>query len=245
MSVTLPPKAEQQAISEVLCAIDEKISANVAVASRADRLVRAEYRNLAGPLRLRVGDVATSPRDGTDPTMADPSTVYVGLEHMPRRMMWLTERGTAADVASGKFRFANGDILFGRLRPYFHKVVSAPDSGICSTDVLVVRANEDEMAVPLLAAISSDEVIETVVSASEGTRMPRTSWKDLAAIEINWPSDEQATPYSSRLGAIRSSVQSLLAENRTLAALRDALLPGLMSGKLRVRDAEDAVGEVL
>jgi type I restriction enzyme S subunit len=43
----------------------------------------------------------------------------------------------------------------------------------------------------------------------------------------------------------RDTVSALLAESRTLAALRDALLPALMSGKLRVRDAGRQVEEVV
>ncbi len=38
--------------------------------------------------------------------------------------------------------------------------------------------------------------------------------------------------------ALFTSARSLANENSTLAATRDALLPALMSGKLRVRDAE-------
>jgi type I restriction enzyme, S subunit len=38
---------------------------------------------------------------------------------------------------------------------------------------------------------------------------------------------------------------ALIRENRTLAALRDTLLPPLLSGELRVRDAEEQVGEAV
>ena len=42
-----------------------------------------------------------------------------------------------------------------------------------------------------------------------------------------------------------SLMQSLSAESRTLASLRDTLLPALMSGEMRVKDAEKQVEEVL
>lgn len=235
-----PPLPEQQAIAKVLGALDDKIAANTALAATADASMRAEYAAFGNARRVRVGDIALSPRKGVDPTTIDPSVVYVGLEHIPRRRMWLDDVGVASDVTSGKSGFERGDILFGKLRPYFHKVAMATVSGICSTDVLVVRADEPANESVLLAAISSDDVIEAVVAASEGTRMPRTSWKDLAATEINWPKEDQISAVAARLDAICAATRAALEENRTLAATRDALLPQLMSGKLRVRDAEAA-----
>ena len=143
-----------------------------------------------------------------------------------------------SEVTSTKSRFAPGDVLFGKLRPYFHKVVSAPTAGICSTDILVVRAREQSTSSSLMAALASDAVVDAVVAASEGTRMPRTSWKDLAAVEIKWPAGTQLERYVARLNAIRDAAIAVLAENRALAATRDALLPQLMSGQIRLAGAE-------
>jgi type I restriction enzyme S subunit len=75
--------------------------------------------------------------------------------------------------------------------------------------------------------------------------MPRTSWKDLAAQEVPWPGDNLVRHASQHFEQTRDTVSALLAESRTLAALRDTLLPALMSGKLRVRDAERQVEEVV
>lgn len=232
------PLPEQQAIAEVLGALDDKIAANTALAATADDLIRAEF--LAwGTRRVRVSEVADSPRSGVDPAVLSPHDLYVGLEHIGRRNMWLVDGGEAAEVTSTKSRFETGDVLFGKLRPSFHKVVSAPAGGICSTDIMVIRAKETRLASILLAALTSDAVIEEVVSTSEGTRMPRTSWKDLAAVEVLWPNDDEIGHIATRLDAIRAASMAAIAENRTLAATRDALLPQLMSGKLRVRDAGD------
>lgn len=243
LEVPLPALTEQQAIAEVLGALDDKIGANTALAATADELIRTEYTSIPTERTARIGDVADSPRVGVDPAAIDPASPYVGLEHIPRRSMWLADSGSASDVSSGKTRFSTNDVLFGKLRPYFHKVVTAPFDGVCSTDVLAVRARSADLAPFLLAALSSDQVVQSVVAASEGTRMPRTSWKDLAAVEITWPETHTLRGASQRLGAIRAAVVAALAENRTLAATRDALLPALMSGKLRVRDAERAASE--
>ncbi len=237
MTVSIPPLPEQQAIAEVLGALDDKIAANTALALAADGVIRTEYEKFE-MTDVRVGQVANSPRVSVSPSKVAADELYVGLEHVGRRHMWLTDGGTAGEVSSAKSAFAAEDVLFGKLRPYFHKVVLAPRAGISSTDILVVRPSDHGMASVLLAALTSDAVIEQVVAASEGTRMPRTSWKDLSTATIRWPRPDQAAGTAARLDSISRAVIAAVEENRTLAATRDALLPQLMSGKLRVRDAE-------
>ena len=85
-----------------------------------------------------LGDVADHPRRTVQPGKIDASTPYIALEHMPRRCIALSEWGNADGLESNKFEFKKGEILFGKLRPYFHKVGIAPVSGVCSTDIVVV-----------------------------------------------------------------------------------------------------------
>ncbi|GAA1874371.1 restriction endonuclease subunit S [Myceligenerans crystallogenes] len=242
--VRVPELPEQRAIAAALGALDDKIAANAKLATVADELIRALFQRACGSARdhVRIDSLVSTVRDQVAPDGS--GGVYVGLEHVPRHLMWLTDSGSAADVTSAKLRFGRGDILFGKLRPYFHKVSVAPSSGICSTDILVLRAKEPELAGFALAALSSDEVVAMVTASSEGTRMPRASWKDLAAAEISWPGDAPAREFSSRVASLRDLVQARLRENEQLAATRDALLPALMSGRLTVRDAEAAIGDL-
>lgn len=238
LRVTLPDTNEQVRIADVLGALDDKIAANTKLASAADEYLRTLIDSSSGTETIRIGDLFSSPRATVNPELVDPTTPYVGLEHVARRSIWLGESGSASEVNSGKSRFAAGDVLFGKLRPYFHKVVTAPFAGICSTDILVLRPHDRALAGFATVAVASDAVVAAVTSSSEGTRMPRASWKDLAAVEIAWPGHEAAAALSAHIDDILRSILTVLAENLTLAAIRDTLLPQLMSGKLRVRDLE-------
>src|SRR5690606_17794433 len=82
------------------------------------------------------GNIAHEVRDTVSPEAVEPGTPYVGLEHLSRRSTTLAERGNVDSVTSLKARFQRGDILFGKIRPYFHKVAWAPYEGICSTDAI-------------------------------------------------------------------------------------------------------------
>ncbi|MGO2123637.1 restriction endonuclease subunit S [Glutamicibacter arilaitensis] len=235
---------EQKAIAEVLGALDDKIAVNVKLANIADEWIRAEYDLLTtlSSEHRALSEIVINRRNTANPEMLEAKVPYVGLEHIPRRLMWLGEHGSSDEVSSNKSHFKAGDILFGKLRPYFHKIVTAPKAGICSTDVLVLTPMDEALSGFALASLAHDGVVQAVTSASEGTRMPRTSWKDLSSINVPWPGHEAAESFSTRVSAIRDYVIGLMAENQTLAATRDALLPQLMSGKLRVKEVE-ALGE--
>jgi type I restriction enzyme S subunit len=84
----------------------------------------------------KMGDVGEQRREQVAPSEVHGETPYIGLEHMPRRDITLSAWGRAESVTSSKFRFRRGDILFGKLRPYFHKVGPAPLDGVCSTDIV-------------------------------------------------------------------------------------------------------------
>ena len=81
---------------------------------------------LAGGDPVPLASIAVNVRDQVDPKNLAKETPYVGLEHVPRRSMWLSNFETAAKVTSAKAMFRAGDVLFGKLRPYFHKVVECP-----------------------------------------------------------------------------------------------------------------------
>ncbi|MET3811762.1 restriction endonuclease subunit S [Arthrobacter sp. UYEF3] len=234
LRVLWPSLPNQRAIAEVLGALDDKIAANTKLAATSDEWVRAGLAAVVegATETVPVKELATNRKELAEPSTLDPDSKYVGLEHLPRRSMWADSAGTAKSVSSTKAKFEEGDILFGKLRPYFHKVVVAPFGGVCSTDVLVLRPSSSDLAGYVLASLSSDFVVERATAASEGTRMPRTSWKDLAAVEVAWPGLTVAREFGARVSAVRGAVESLLGENQTLAATRDALLPQLMSGKL-------------
>lgn len=237
----------QRGIAEVLGALDDKIAANAELANTANALIRARFEAVTTRAAggITIGELASQSKELVNPASSGSGVRYVGLEHVPRRSVWLNASGFASDVTSTKFAYARGDVLFGKLRPYFHKVVSAPSDGICSTDILVIRANDADLSGFVLAAASSDATVERATASSEGTRMPRTSWKDLGAVCVPWPGELAAKAFSCQVDMLRYRVEAGIVECGILGELRDALLPQLMSGKIRIKDAERAVGEVV
>jgi type I restriction enzyme S subunit len=240
----IPPVAEQRAIASVLGSLDDKIELNRRMNETLEALAQSLFKSWfvdathsALPKGWRagtLGEVAENPRRGIQPDEIKPDTAYIGLEHMPRRSIALSDWEHTEELESGKFEFKRGEILFGKLRPYFHKVGVAPLDGVCSTDILVITPKEPAWFGFALGHVSSVELVNHTNAASTGTKMPRANWSDISRYEVALPPKQLATDFTEKIRPLVERIIANIHESRALAALRDALLPKLLSGELRV-----------
>jgi len=184
-----------------------------------------------------MGKVGVQRREQVTPADVDDATPYIGLEHMPRRDITLADWGNAAAVTSSKFRFRTGDILFGKLRPYFHKVGPAPLEGVCSTDIVVMHPTRPEYMAWLLMLVASDDFVSHTNQTSAGTKMPRTNWNDMAGFPVALPPSSLARSFEDLVRPMLDMIRASIHESCQLAGLRDYLLPKLLSGEVRVAPA--------
>lgn len=254
MPVEYPAEPLQAKIADVLSAYDGLIENNrrrMRLLEEAARLLYREWfvrfrfpgheqtRILDGiPQgweRKTLGDLCSEIRETVSPEEVDPDTPYIGLEHMPRRSISLSEWDRADAVTSTKHRFKRGDILFGKIRSYFHKVGVAFSDGITSSDAIVIRPNADELRGLVLMTVSSDHFVAVAsTTAREGSKMPRADWKVMAKFVIAMPPDSLLRTFSDAIDPIVHQLRTLTFQNQKLRAARDLLLPRLMSGEIEV-----------
>jgi type I restriction enzyme S subunit len=244
VQVSLPPVAEQKAIAATLGALDDKIESNRRVQTIGESLIRAMVEKELSSSGGRTGTLSEYcelAKDSAKPSDISESDNYIGLEHMPRGSLFIESWGCADGVASNKWRFREGDILFGKLRPYFKKVLIAPVEGVCSTDIIVIRPISDIDTAVVAVLSSSDELIQEVSAGATGTRMPRASWNDVSS----WPTpvltDGERRRLARETQPLIDRSLALTLENRQLVRLRDALLPELLSGRIRVSEVHEKV----
>ena len=250
--IPIPPRCEQRAIANILGTLDDKIELNRRMNETLEAMARAIFKawfvdavDSGMPGDWREGtleEVAENPRRGVQPESISHATPYIGLEHMPRRSIALSEWGLADKLESNKFEFKRGEILFGKLRSYFHKVGVAPLDGVCSTDILVIKPREPAWFAYVLEHVSSTEFVNHTDAASTGTKMPRTSWKDMARYELAVPPKSLAAAFTDKCHPLIDRMIANIHESNTLSAVRDALLPKLISGDLRVPKSLLAAG---
>ncbi|RPJ62901.1 MAG: restriction endonuclease subunit S, partial [Dehalococcoidia bacterium] len=144
VNIFLPPLLEQRAIAGVLSSLDDKIDLlhrqNKTLEAMAAALWRKMFVEDADPnwKKGKLENIADNIRQGVSVKNLQDYDHYVGLEHIERQHFALYHWGNVADISSNKSVFQKGDILFGKLRAYFHKVCFTPIEGICSTDILVI-----------------------------------------------------------------------------------------------------------
>ncbi|MCG2720124.1 MAG: restriction endonuclease subunit S, partial [Nanoarchaeota archaeon] len=115
------------------------------------------------------------------------SLPYIGLEHINQQILSINAIGNSGDVDSLKFKFKKGQVLFGKLRPYFRKVYLPNFDGICSTDIWVINARKGFYNPYLFYFFASKEIVDRITKSSEGTRMPRGKWNYLENLEYPFP----------------------------------------------------------
>lgn len=114
----------------------------------------------------------------------DPATLeempYIGLEHVDSGEIGITRWGRSGDVKSSKAEFRQGDVLYGKLRPYLDKAVLAPWAGVCTTELLVLRSDPQKILPGFLVCLlHSKPFVKYAINTTAGTNLPRTSWNSI------------------------------------------------------------------
>ncbi|NOK57806.1 MAG: restriction endonuclease subunit S [Chloroflexi bacterium AL-W] len=84
----------------------------------------------------------------------------------------------------------------------------------------------------------SQENMDTIKSVANGTTFLEISKSNFRSIPIIVPSDEIIGQFVQQINPLLNNIVNNLEHSLTLATLRDSLLPKLLSGEIRVRDAE-------
>jgi type I restriction enzyme S subunit len=255
MEIELPPRPMQDRIAGILSAYDELIENNQRRIKILEEMARSLYRewfvkfrfpghdkvklvpSSRGPIPeswevKRLGDLAEDMRRNVPKGELDEPTPYVGLEHIPRRSLVLDAWEMTTDLGSNKLKFQKGEVLFGKIRPYFHKVSVAPFDGICSADTIVVRARRPEHYGIVVACVSSDAFVAEASATANGAKMPRVNWDVLEKYPVVVPSGKVAAKFSTLMADIIAQQQELIFQIQNLRRTRDLLLPRLLSGQI-------------
>ncbi len=229
---------QRHGIAELLGALDDKIAANERVIEAAEALMVATVESVCDYAPLS--------------HLASRSTAFLGPERfgdmvahfsLPAFDDGATPRCVdARSVKSGKFYLSQPCVLFAKLNPRIPRiwnVVSLPsEMALASTEFVVLTPiGVDSSA--LWSALRRPEVCERVQRQVAGTSGSHQRIQPRDLLDVPVRDVRRLAPAASQtitsLGALCHARRS---ECARLAALRDALLPPLISGKVRVRDAE-------
>jgi type I restriction enzyme S subunit len=250
--VDVPGKAEQVAIGAALGSLDDKIAANTKLAETALAFLEVHFAALGLNRDPAEDDAGVGLDELVDlnPKLAASSEaepVYVDMQKLPVAGMSIS--AWEHRPPKGGARFINGDTLLARITPClenrktgFVDFLKDGQVGIGSTEFIVMRSRPGIPKQLSYFLATSKRFRTYAIRHMVGTSgRQRVSALDLAGYTVSKPDPEELARFGKISTGHFKLLKSLTDENRTLAATRDALLPQLMSGKLRVKDAEKAL----
>ena len=230
-----PPKEERERIADFLWSIEDKIDLNNRInhnlEEQADCLISSaiETQSIGSAHLWDICSYVTE-RVNND-TLNNKN--YISTDNMFANKGGI---GIASTIPDGKCTsFKVRDVLVSNIRPYFKKIWRASFSGGCSNDVLCFRTTKGTSSF-LYHLLRSDVFFDYVMSGAKGSKMPRGDKQHI----MNWtiPVFEKAIIISleDSLEVIDDRVAIIQEENRRLSAIRDSLLPMLMTNSIYIND---------
>lgn len=256
VSLNVPPLREQRAITSVLGAFDDKIDSNWRLVSRQREVREAQYRHVVrdADRRQALHEIATIVTGTVQPSVT-PDAMFEQFSIPAFDAGEDPNICAGATMASGKTALpAERVVLLSKLNPRTPRVWNPVASGrgvpVCSPEFVVLAPAEAASHAWLEACVRSDsrfydEVLSTVAGTT-GSRQ-RVKPADLLRATVPVMSSEALEAWTSFAAPLIARETTLDRERRTLTALRDALLPKLVSGQIRVpltRDEQEAVETV-
>jgi len=155
-----------------------------------------------------------------------------------------------SSIKSQKYLVGEDDLLVSKLNPSTPRVwipfSSSARRSICSTEFLVCRASTDVGRVFAYCLASSDSIIEVMTGLAGGTSNSHQRIRpgDFLALDCCIGSQKVRSAFSDVVEPLLRKTLAQRIESRSLASARDALLPKLISGEIRIPDAEKMLEEV-
>lgn len=163
---------------------------------------------------VKLGEIAEISKSNWK--VGDKPFPYIGLEHIEENTLRLNSIGDSSNLESNKHRFKSGDVLFGKLRPYFRKVAKPNFDGVCSTDIWVIRAKENMDTRFIFYFFANRKLIDIAYSSCSGTRMPRADWSFLSQTVWNIPPLAEQEAIAEVLSSLDDKIDLLHRQNKTL-----------------------------
>ena len=260
--VRLPPLPEQRRIAGVLGALDDLIDTNEKLASELDALVNALGRQFVELTMVNSEMVPLSEAARIEKGYSYKSDELktggdwlVNLKNVGRSGQFRAEglKPLSGHRAKPTHIVEHGDILVALTdltqareviaRPIRVRRRGAAGQLVASLDLAIVRPVEGFTKEYLQAVLSSEDFRSHALGYCNGTTVLHLGAAALPNYSIPVPDQRKLLDFSYKVGSLHAASDDAIQAVHELRRTRDELLPLLMSGKIRVREAEELVKE--
>ena len=159
--------------------------------------------------------------------------IYISTENMLENRGGVT-RATSLPSVANVPSFKTGQVLVSNIRPYFKKIWIARFDGGRSPDVLAFESVNPQWTEFLYNLMYQDVFFEFMTRTAKGAKMPRGDKDAIMGWKFPCPDEFLMVAFSEKARPIYAHIESLTLQSKSLATLRDTLLPKLLSGELSV-----------
>ena len=248
--VCVPPNDEQRRIAGVLGALDDKIESNQTGVTRAEQLIDEIAKQKATDLpTVALSEVCSLSKSTWKPDTSSDQTVH--LFSLPAFDGGaVPEQVPVSSIKSNKTLMDRPGILVSRLNPRISRMwwveTDATPVSVCSPEFAYLTAGDMHGLTCTWLAVRSPEFRGEIVDRVTGTSGSHQRVRPADLMTIGVP-DYRSLAEHTQMTVL--TLLHLLSARRqqsvALAELRDALLPELMSGRMRVDKAGCLVSEAL
>lgn len=228
----------QNKIATILECIDDKIATNDKINQNLTSQIQAIYSHEFDPvMHSSTGVLSEISKYSTEKVNVSELSVktYYSTENMLPNKVGAIDASTLPTIAQTT-KCHPGDVLVSNIRPYFKKIVYVNDDCGCSTDVLCFTPLDSTYSAYLFGTLFMDQFFDYMVAGSKGTKMPRGDKQQIMNYPIVIPNGASLKKYNGVVEPMLEQMAANRAESERLIALRDYLLPKLISGALDVVD---------
>ena len=150
----------------------------------------------------------------------------------------ISDFGESNEITTARIIFKKSNILFGAIRPYFHKVVYCPNDGITNSSVFVIENRDGFSNMYLFSNLFSKSTVKWASQHSGGTKMPVIGWSVFKNMPVIIPRTEILIKFDQILNPMLQKISNFVHKNQNLKKTRSLLLPKLISGKRDVSDLD-------
>lgn len=231
------PIEKQRKVASVIQCIEEKIEINKKINKNLSSLLQAIYQKQFGEVSLGVNqgilsDICSYSKGKVAVSELNINTYFSTENMLPEKAG--STKATSLPTTLQTTACRKGDTLISNIRPYFKKIVYCEDMCGCSTDVLCFTPVQSQYAAYLFSTLYTDKFFAFMVAGSKGTKMPRGDKQQIMTYPVVLPTENELEEFNAIAFPVLEQLNSNKAENKRLSALRDALLPKLMSGEIAI-----------
>jgi type I restriction enzyme S subunit len=248
LKLRLPLLDRQEGIIDMLGALDDKIAVNERIAATAEDLALVLASDEKWAKRLPLGEISSLMKEQADPqALPDDLVDHFSLPAFDSGKS--AERVSPGVIKSNKFLVKTPAVLLSKLNPDIPRVWDMePAPGIpalASTEFLVLAPRDGISSHELWSVTAQQNFLDVLASKVTGTSKSHQRVRPAEVLATEVVDPRQFGEAGEKIRRLALTSAAARKESRALAALRDTLLPQLMSGRLRVRDAEKIVEDAV